>query len=80
MKDSRDESGKFGAAAGSVRAWLRRVMPRVGVAAVIIFVTWVLAKQLGLNRVPAVALFFDWAFVVVYAAGVYLGFRARRWR
>ncbi|MFN2597041.1 MAG: PP2C family protein-serine/threonine phosphatase [Pyrinomonadaceae bacterium] len=79
MKDSQDERGKFGASAERVRAWLRRVMPRVGVAAVIIFVTWVLAKQLGLNRVPAVALFFDWALVVVYVAAIYFGLRALRW-
>lgn len=79
MKDSHDERGKFGASAERVRAWLRRVMPHVGLAAVVIFVGWVAVKQLGLNRVRAVAAFFDWAFVVVYVAAIYFGLRALRW-
>jgi sigma-B regulation protein RsbU (phosphoserine phosphatase) len=79
MPDTRDETGSLRTTLDGARARLRRVMPRVAVAAAIIFVAWVVAKQIGLARLGAIALFFDLAFVVVYAAALYYGLRGLRW-
>jgi sigma-B regulation protein RsbU (phosphoserine phosphatase) len=54
-------------------------MPRVAVVAAIIFIAWVFVKQFGLDRVGAVTVFFDFAFVVVYLAALYYGLRGLRW-
>jgi sigma-B regulation protein RsbU (phosphoserine phosphatase) len=61
------------------RAWLRRVMPHVALAAALVVLAWVVVKRTGLHRVWAVALFFDVAFIAVYLAAVYYGARALRW-
>lgn len=64
----RDGRGEFDLAGcgglESVRAWLRRVMPRVGAAAIVVFVAWALVRQLGYERAPAISRFFSLAFVV----------------
>jgi sigma-B regulation protein RsbU (phosphoserine phosphatase) len=79
MPDTRDETGSLRTTLEGARARLRRVMPRVAIIAAIVFVAWVVAKQLGLARLGAIALFFDLAFVVVYAAALYYGLRGLRW-
>ncbi|HVG28105.1 MAG TPA: SpoIIE family protein phosphatase [Pyrinomonadaceae bacterium] len=61
------------------RAWLRRVMPHVALAAALVVLAWVVVKRTGWDRVGAVALFFDVAFIAVYLAAVYYGARALRW-
>jgi sigma-B regulation protein RsbU (phosphoserine phosphatase) len=79
MKEPRGVKEELSANATRARVWLRRVMPRVGVVAILIFVAWALVKQFGLNRVALVAGFFDVAFVVVYLAAIYFGLKALRW-
>lgn len=61
------------------RGWLRRVMPHVALAAAVVVLAWVIVKRAGWERVGAVALIFDVAFVAVYLAAVYYGVRALRW-
>ncbi|HEX8160525.1 MAG TPA: SpoIIE family protein phosphatase [Pyrinomonadaceae bacterium] len=64
---------------GRARAWLRRVMPHAALAAALVVLAWVVVKRAGLDRVGAVALLFDAAFVVVYLVALYYGARALRW-
>ncbi|MFL6230067.1 MAG: PP2C family protein-serine/threonine phosphatase [Pyrinomonadaceae bacterium] len=79
MQGTSDETGKLRTTLEGVRSRLRRVMPRVAVAAAIIFIAWVFAKQFSLDRLSPVVLFFDIAFVVVYVAAFYYGLRGLRW-
>jgi sigma-B regulation protein RsbU (phosphoserine phosphatase) len=79
MRETRGEMGEQNGMLSRARVWLRRVMPRVAVAAAVVFVAWVFAKQFGLARVGAVAAVFDIAFIVVYAAVLYYGLRGLRW-
>jgi sigma-B regulation protein RsbU (phosphoserine phosphatase) len=79
MGETREGLGGFGDARSHARTWLRRVMPRVAVAAAAVFVAWVLSRQFGLDRVGAVAIFFNGAFLAVYAAAIYYGARGLRW-
>lgn len=79
MRETRGEMTDVNGTVSRVRAWLRLVMPRVAVAAAVIFVAWVFAKQFGLARIGAVAAVFSVAFVVVYAAALYYGLRGLRW-
>jgi sigma-B regulation protein RsbU (phosphoserine phosphatase) len=79
MRETHARKDKFSEARTSVRRWLRRVMPRVATFAAIVFVAWVVAKQFGLERVGAIAVFFNVAFLAVYAAVIYYGARGLRW-
>jgi sigma-B regulation protein RsbU (phosphoserine phosphatase) len=54
-------------------------MPRVAVAAAVVFVAWVVARQFGLERIGAVAALFNVAFLAVYATAIYYGARGLRW-
>jgi sigma-B regulation protein RsbU (phosphoserine phosphatase) len=79
MEDARGGMENLRTMFADMRTRLRRVMPRVAIVAAIIFIAWVVVKQVGLDQVGAVALFFDFAFVVVYAAALYYGVRGLRW-
>ncbi|MDT7541139.1 MAG: phosphoserine phosphatase RsbU/P [Acidobacteriota bacterium] len=79
MRETDAGTDKFAEARRRARVWLRRVMPRVAIVAVIVFVAWTLAKQFELERVGAVAIFFNVAFLAVYAAAIYYGARGLRW-
>lgn len=78
----RDAGGAFDNLAlngARARAWLRRVMPQVALAAALVVLAWVFVKRAGWDRVGAVALFFDVAFVAVYLTAIYYAARALRW-
>jgi sigma-B regulation protein RsbU (phosphoserine phosphatase) len=79
MRDAGGAFDNFVTGGARARAWLRRVMPHVALAAALVVLAWVVAKRTGLHRAGPVALFFDVAFVAVYLAAVYYGARALRW-
>ena len=59
--------------------WLRRVMPRVAMAAAVIVAVRLLADDVGLPRGGALDAFFRAAFVLVYLTLLYYGFKTLRW-
>jgi sigma-B regulation protein RsbU (phosphoserine phosphatase) len=79
MRETRAGADNFNGSGAPARAWLRRVMPHVALGAALVVLAWVVVRRAGLERVGAVALFFDVAFVAVYLAALYYGVRALRW-
>jgi phosphoserine phosphatase RsbU/P len=65
--------------AEAARAWLRRVMPRVAVAASVVVVLRLLADDLGLARNRAVAWLLGVASLLVYLTIFYYGWKGLRW-
>ena len=61
------------------RLWLRRVMPRVAIAAAFVVALRLLADDLGLPLGGAVSALLRAAFVLVYLTLLYYGFKALRW-
>ncbi|MFN2482723.1 MAG: PP2C family protein-serine/threonine phosphatase [Pyrinomonadaceae bacterium] len=79
MRGAGDAFDNFADNGARARVWLRRVMPRVALAAALVVLAWVVVKRAGLDRVGAVTVFFDLAFVAVYLVAIYYGARALRW-
>ncbi|MCA1614482.1 MAG: hypothetical protein LC800_10190 [Acidobacteria bacterium] len=61
------------------RLWLRRVMPRVAVAAAVVVAVRLLADDLGLPPGGALDTVFRAAYVLVYLTLLYYGFKGLRW-
>lgn len=61
------------------RPWLRRVMPRVAMAAAVVVAVRLLADDVGLPRGGALDAVFRAAFVLVYLTLLYYGVKALRW-
>ncbi|MCA1613988.1 MAG: SpoIIE family protein phosphatase [Acidobacteria bacterium] len=61
------------------RLWLRRVMPRVAIAAAVVVAVRLLADDFGLPLGGALDAVLRAAFVLVYLTLLYYGFKALRW-
>ncbi len=80
MAASSDEQIEQGSKGRRVRAWLRRVMPRVGIAAAALFVVRAIVRDTGFYRTSAVGEMFGFiTFLLVTLTVCYYGFGALRW-
>ncbi len=61
------------------RAWLRRVMPRVGAVSAALFVVWLLIHNSRFYREGVAGQVFRFALLLVYFTAVYYGFIGLRW-
>jgi sigma-B regulation protein RsbU (phosphoserine phosphatase) len=61
------------------RAWLRRVMPRAGVAAAALFVVWLLIHNSRFYREGIAGRLFTVALLFIYFTAAYYGFTGLRW-
>jgi sigma-B regulation protein RsbU (phosphoserine phosphatase) len=72
--------GKAGLVLARVRLWLRRVMPRVAVAAMLLLATWLFFKDTQLlERTFVGSLLGNITFLAVLLTSVYYGLIALRW-
>lgn len=64
----------------ALRAWLRRVMPRIAVAAAVLFVVRAMVRETTVYRASAFGSLFGFVtFLLVACTICYYGFRALRW-
>lgn len=72
--------GRVKRAIGRTREALRRVMPRVAMAAALVFVVWLLVRENRLYRaLPAGRVFGFVTFLLVCLTLIYYGFKTLRW-
>ncbi len=80
MAASSDEQMEQGMKGRSVRVWLRRIMPRVGIAAAALFVVRAFVRDTEFYRTSAVGSLFGFiTFLLVALTVCYYGFGALRW-
>jgi len=78
--DTHTEGTRIGLALTGVRLWLRRVMPRVAIAAAVLFVTWLLLSRTFLfGENPLGALLEFITTLAVFITVVYYGFKIFRY-
>lgn len=76
----RGMSGRVGRIFGSVRIFLRRIMPRVAIVALVSFILWeLLHKRSWYQDSPLDAPLGLITFITVCAAAAYYGFKGLRW-
>ena len=63
----------------SVRAWLRRVMPRAGVLSAALFAVWLLIHNSRFYREGITGQLFTIALLLIYFTAAYYGFIGLRW-